>query len=98
MTRKRAPARSSLHPRDSLAHLRAGGLAASLAALGRFDAAVCLAPLPAVLPLLLDLAKLGVRRLLAFGTTSRFSKHASADLAEQDNMRQFIAAEAELPS
>jgi nucleoside-diphosphate-sugar epimerase len=72
-------------------------LAASLAEAGRFDAAVCLAPLPGLLPLLDDLAGLGVRRLVAFGTTARFYKSASADPGERHLMQELVAAEAELP-
>lgn len=72
-------------------------LAASLSGASRFDAAVCLAPLPALLPVLRDLTRLGIRRLVAFGTTSRFYKSASADGNEQRHMQEFITAEAELP-
>lgn len=76
----------------------AHALVASLANAGRFHAAVSLAPLPALLPLLCDLAKLGVRRLVAFGTTGLFYKSESTDRVEQDYMQEFITAEAELPA
>ena len=39
------------------------------------------------------LHKLGVKRLIAFGTTSRFYKHASADPDERKLMRDIIAAD-----
>ncbi len=76
----------------------AQALAASLPDAGRFDAAVCLAPLPYLLPLLADLAALGVRRLVAFGTTACFYKSASSDPGEQYLMRRLVAAEAALAS
>jgi nucleoside-diphosphate-sugar epimerase len=98
LTRRPDRAGDSSHPGVGWRTYSPEALAASLVDAGRFDAAICLAPLPELLPMLFDLARLGVRRVVAFGTTSRFSKHASADLAEQHHMRRFITAEAELPA
>jgi nucleoside-diphosphate-sugar epimerase len=97
LTRGTAPTAVSPCPGLAWRTYSPQALAVSLSGASRFDAAVCLAPLPALLPLLCDLARLGVRRLVAFGTTSRFYKSASADSNEQRHMQEFVAAEAELP-
>jgi nucleoside-diphosphate-sugar epimerase len=97
LTRKPDHPGGPSHPHVQWRTYSPTALAVSLADAGRFHAAVCLAPLPALLPLLCDLSKLGVRRLVAFGTTGRFHKGNSADRAEQHYIREFIAAEAELP-
>jgi nucleoside-diphosphate-sugar epimerase len=98
LTRKRDHPGSSPGPDICWHTYSPQALSASLADAGRYDSAVCLAPLPRLLPMLSSLATLGVRRLVAFGTTSRFSKRASADPAEQRYMQSFIMAEDELPA
>lgn len=59
-------------------------------------AAIHLAPLWLLPPLLDTLAAKGLRRLLAFGSTSRFSKERSADAAERDVARRLADAEERL--
>ena len=97
LTRSRDLPRQCLHQDVRWHSYTSQALAASLADAGSFDAVVCLTPLPALLPLLSDLAALSVKRLVAFGTTARFYKNASSDPAELDLMQEFVAAEAELP-
>lgn len=46
--------------------------------------AIHLAPLPLLPPLLPQLAQLGAKRVIGFGSTSRFTKAASADPAERE--------------
>ena len=55
-----------------------------------------LAALPLLPALIPDLIDLGVQRLIAFGTSSRFYKTESADTREQSYMQQVIAAEKEI--
>jgi nucleoside-diphosphate-sugar epimerase len=55
-----------------------------------------LAALPLLPPLIPDFARLGVQRLIAFGTTGRFYKTESADTQERSYIRQLIAAEEEV--
>lgn len=70
-----------------------------LALLGQNSgAAIYLGPLPSVLPVLADLHRLGVWRLIAFGTTSGFYKRASADPDERQSISEIIAAEDQLAS
>jgi len=85
LTRRPGSSYAAPHPSVHWHTYAPASLAASLESAGPFDAAVGLVPLPKLLPLLSDLAKVGVRRLLAFGTTSRFSKQDSADRGEQDH-------------
>ncbi len=63
---------------------------------GSFGIAIVLAPLPSLLPLVPDLAGLGVRRILALGTTGRFYKGDSSDRREREHIRQTEAAESHL--
>jgi nucleoside-diphosphate-sugar epimerase len=55
-----------------------------------------LAALPLLPPLIPDFARLGVQRLIAFGTTGRFYKTESADTQERSYIRRLIAAEEEV--
>lgn len=59
-------------------------------------AAIHLAPLWLAPPLLDTLAGGGLRRLIAFGSTSRFSKERSADARERDVARRLAGAEDEV--
>lgn len=56
-------------------------------------AAIHLAPLWLLPPLLDTLAANGLRRLIAFGSTSRFTKERSADAGERDVARRLAEAE-----
>jgi nucleoside-diphosphate-sugar epimerase len=58
--------------------------------------AIHLAPLWLLPPLLDTLAANGLRRLIAFGSTSRFSKERSANSAERDVARRLADAEERL--
>ncbi len=58
--------------------------------------AVVLSPLPSLPPLVPDLARLGVRRIVALGTTGRFYKLASSDSREREHMLKMDAAERQL--
>ena len=60
------------------------------------DAAVHLAPLWLAPPLVGALAARGARRLIAFGSTSRFTKEASADPREREVARRLAEAEQRL--
>jgi nucleoside-diphosphate-sugar epimerase len=64
-----------------------------LGAGAKFDAAICLAPLDTLPPMLHDLRRCGVRRLIAFSTTGRFYKPDSGDEAERRRVAQLVAAE-----
>jgi GT2 family glycosyltransferase/nucleoside-diphosphate-sugar epimerase len=67
-----------------------------LPSLERPTALIHLAPLPTLLPLVESIAQQGIRRLIAFGSTSRFSKVHSRDAAEQELAKKLIEAEAAL--
>lgn len=56
-------------------------------------ALIHLAPLPTLPPLIASLAQLGVKRIIAFGYTSRFSKVNSSSRLEQEQVKGFIDAE-----
>jgi nucleoside-diphosphate-sugar epimerase len=71
-------------------------LASSMDDIAPVPIAIFLTPLPWLPPLISELAKVGVRRLIAFGTTGRFYKSESADIAEQSYIRQVIEAEEEI--
>ena len=73
-----------------------GRLDTALAAGERFDVALHLAPLTILPALVPDLARHGVRRLIAFGTTSRYYKTASGDAHERAFIRGFVDAEADV--
>ncbi len=60
---------------------------------GPIDAAVHLAPLPLLPPMLPVLRDAGVVRVVAFGTSGRFYKTGSGDAAEQAYIRSVVAAE-----
>ena len=78
-------------PVGRAARPHAAGPAAS--SLPHARAAICLAPLDALPPLLPGLHHCGVQRLIAFSTTGRFYKTVSADDAERRRLAQLIAAE-----
>lgn len=56
-------------------------------------ALIHLAPLSTLPPLVATLAQLGVKRIIAFGSTSRFSKANSPNRQEQELVQGFIDAE-----
>ncbi len=56
-------------------------------------ALIHLAPLVTLPPLIATLAQLGVNRIIAFGSTSRFSKIHSTSRQEQEQVKGFIDAE-----
>jgi nucleoside-diphosphate-sugar epimerase len=55
-----------------------------------------LAPLPLLPPLVQPLANLGLRRIIAFGSTSRYTKSISKSLVEQAVVKELILAESAL--
>ena len=57
------------------------------------DAIISLAPLPNIKTIMTMAAVLGAKRVIAFGSTGRFSKIGSAALVEQDFVEQQIEAE-----
>ena len=67
--------------------------AAFTPSLGVVDAIVSLAPLPSIEVVMKMAAALGAMRVIAFGSTGRFTKEASASLIEQDFVSQQVAAE-----
>ena len=68
-------------------------VAREAAALPAADAAVHLAPLWLAPPVVEALGGKGLRRIIAFGSTSRFTKERSADAAERDVARRLAEAE-----
>jgi GT2 family glycosyltransferase/nucleoside-diphosphate-sugar epimerase len=52
-----------------------------------------LAPLPALVPMLESLSKNGIRRIIAFSSTSRFTKLRSGDQGERELVRTLINSE-----
>lgn len=63
---------------------------------GKPEAVISLVPLPLLPPVLHTLARGGPVRLLAFGTTSRFTKENSTNPAERAMAKAMAQAEAEL--
>lgn len=61
-----------------------------------FDTAIALTPLLSIPRRIPQLSTLGVRRLIAFGTTGRFYKSNSSDRREREEIENIIAAEIEL--
>ncbi|HWP95040.1 MAG TPA: NAD-dependent epimerase/dehydratase family protein [Gammaproteobacteria bacterium] len=61
--------------------------------LGSADAIVHMAGLPLLIPHLEELARCGVRRVVAIGTTSRFTKADSPDVHEREMVRRQTEAE-----
>lgn len=74
-------------------HWSGNGLGEALAPDEHLDVALHLAPLTILPALVPDLARHGVRRLIAFGTTSRHYKTTSGDARERDFIRGFADAE-----
>jgi len=62
--------------------------------LARMDMVFHLAPLWLLPPVLHDLERLGVKRIVAFGSTSRYTKAASASPAERSVAQRLAQAEA----
>jgi GT2 family glycosyltransferase/nucleoside-diphosphate-sugar epimerase len=67
--------------------------ASSLKKLRRATALIHLAPLGTIPPLLDVMAQMGVKRIIAFGSTSRYSKLASANSMEQRLAQTLIESE-----
>lgn len=61
--------------------------------LEKADALICLAPLPVIEKVLRVAAPLGIQRVIAFGSYSRFSKEGSTSLLERDFVEQQIKSE-----
>lgn len=59
-------------------------------------ALIHLAPLGTLPPLVKGTAEMGIRRIVAFGSTSRYSKAASADPSERRLVRELIESEERL--
>ncbi len=74
-------------------HWSGDRLDSALAPDEHLDVALHVAPLTILPALVPDLARHGVRRLIAFGTTSRYYKTASGDAHERDFIRGFVDAE-----
>lgn len=60
------------------------------------DALIHLGPLWVLPELLPQIAKLGVTRIIAFGSTSRFTKEHSSDPKERETVKKLADAEAEV--
>jgi nucleoside-diphosphate-sugar epimerase len=68
----------------------------SLAAIEPASVLFHLAPLPLLPPLVQPLANLGVKRVIAFGSTSRYTKHISKSSIERAAVQELVLAEAHL--
>jgi len=93
LTRDPSKARWSPDQASEWRPLSLAGLDATLETGERFDVVFHLAPLPGLGLIVETLARHGVRRLIAFGTTSHFYKLESRDPAERLRIRAFLEAE-----
>jgi len=96
LTRGEVPGEQSVSAGVSWRHYSPAALTGSIGDATPVPIVFFLAALPLLPPLIPEFARLGVQRLIAFGTTGRFYKTESGDTQERSYIRELIAAEEEV--